>query len=155
MLINTLSKELDPIINWLNDEYPYLSVVMYDIGARYGIHYLYTQLLNLQNFSVIGFEPEKQESVKLDESHRKDELNVIKSFLFSLIHKNVNYAANIIRKSNISEVKKIKILNLISQPLVLQNQPVNPDCLHVNSKIELRKINEDWWQNQQEWKLEE
>ncbi len=83
-----------------------------------------------------------------DCSYLKDELSVIKSFLFSLIHKNVNYAANIIRKSSISKVKKIKILNFISQPLVLQNQPINPDCLHINSKMELRKINEDWWQNQ-------
>lgn len=72
---------------------------------------------------------------------------MLKAVLFSLIHKNVDYAANIVRKSNISEANKRKILEFLSQPLVLQNQSVNPDCLHINSKMELRKINEDWWQN--------
>ena len=53
------------IVAWLNEQYPSLAVVMYDIGARYGIHYLYTELLNLRNFSVIGFEPDQQEVAKL------------------------------------------------------------------------------------------
>ena len=34
-------------VAWLNKHYPHLAVVMYDIGARYGIHYLYLELLNL------------------------------------------------------------------------------------------------------------
>jgi FkbM family methyltransferase len=305
MLIDTPPKKLNLIVDWLNDEYPYLQLVMYDIGARYGIHYLYTQLLNLRNFSVIGFEPDKQETVKLDESSQsglknifpfalavgqgmreiyitkhpgcsslyrpnqdilrhysvadyfevvdtqlvetisldlftqkfdvekpdflkidiqgaefevlkgglstlnnvvgifletqlrqlytdaplfpeihtllieqgfrlisceynphldgeivefdvayvkdssylEDEKSVLKAVLFCLIHKNVDYAANIVRKSNISEVNKLKILEFLSQPLILENQAVNPECLHINSKMELRKINEDWWQN--------
>lgn len=56
------------IVNWLNEQFPLLAVVMYDIGARYGIHYHYRELLKLKNFSVVGFEPDEQEVAKLKES---------------------------------------------------------------------------------------
>jgi predicted transcriptional regulator len=52
-----------------------------------------------------------------DTSYLKDEKDVLKAVLFSLIHKNVDYAANIVRKSNISEANKRKILEFLSQPL--------------------------------------
>ena len=51
-------------VAWLNKHYPHLAVVMYDIGARYGIHYLYLELLNLKKFSVVGFEPDPEEVIK-------------------------------------------------------------------------------------------
>ncbi len=42
-------------VAWLNKHYPHLAVVMYDIGARYGIHYLYLELLNLSVSSQSRF----------------------------------------------------------------------------------------------------
>lgn len=52
-------------IKWLNSNYPELPITMYDIGVRYGIHYLYTDLLNLSHFKVVGFEADKEEAENL------------------------------------------------------------------------------------------
>ncbi len=58
------------LIEWLNKAHQDLSVVMYDIGARYGIHYLYTDLLNLKNFKAIGFEIDENETANLRETQK-------------------------------------------------------------------------------------
>lgn len=52
-------------IDWLNDNYQELPITQYDIGVRYGIHYLYTDLLRLSGFKVIGFEADKEEAENL------------------------------------------------------------------------------------------
>ncbi len=46
MSTNISESTTSKFVAWLNKHYPHLAVVMYDIGARYGIHYLYLELLN-------------------------------------------------------------------------------------------------------------
>ncbi len=74
-------QSLRKIITWLNEQHPHLALVMYDIGARLGIHYLYTELLELQNFSVIGFEPDREEVTKLNNSEYS---GIKKTFPFAI-----------------------------------------------------------------------
>ena len=293
-------------VAWLNKHYPHLAVVMYDIGARYGIHYLYLELLNLKKFSVVGFEPDPEEvtklvqaknsgikkifplalaeskgmrkiyitkhpgcsslyppnqkllsqylssdffelidtklieTISLDEfieqfdvvppdflkidiqgaeyevlqggkltlnnvvgifletqlrelylgaplfpeihslltnqgfrlifceynadlggeivefdvayirdltkSHQEE--NLLKAILFCLVHKNLDFAANLVRMSHLSSSKKLKIMEILSQPLNPTKMVVNPDNPYISSKIELRKIHEDWWKTE-------
>ena len=290
-------------IDYLNDNYRELPVVMYDIGARYGIHYLYTDLLSLRHFKVVGFEADEEEAenlknnqlsgvlevwpyaiakskgerviyitkhpgcssfyppnqellsqyssfdffkisgtevvetISLDDFIREHEstppdflkidiqgaeyealeggelalknvagvfvetqlreiytgaplfpeihsmLNslgfrlifceynadlggelvefdvayvkdinhitskeeLMKSILFCCVHKNLTFAANLVRKSFLTTSEKEKILNLFSQSLEEQKMLVNEDSPYINSNIELRKIHEDWW----------
>lgn len=304
MSTDIFQQRIHKVLAWLNEHYPNLPLVLYDIGARYGIHYLYTELLKLPNFSVVGFEPDQQEAAKLNdnnisgikktfpvalaeskgvrtiyitkhpgcsslyppnkdllaeysvsdlfevtdttsvdtisidefteefdvakpdflkidiqgaeyevlkggqstlsnnvlgvflEAHLREmyigsplffdihtllskldfkliycqynpnyggeiveldvayvrniksldqEENLVKAVLFCLIHNNFDFAANLIRISALSTAKKIEILELIGQPLNSHIMLVNPEDLYINSKIELRKINEDWW----------
>lgn len=81
MSSNNSQQSLRKIITWLNEQHPHLAVVMYDIGARLGIHYLYTELLNLQNFSVIGFEPDRKEVANLNNTASS---GIKKTFPFAL-----------------------------------------------------------------------
>ncbi len=303
MTSNNSQQSLRKIITWLNQQHPHLKLVMYDIGARLGIHYLYTELLNLQNFSVIGFEPDQEEVTKLNNStesgikktfpfaiaesqgtrtifitkypgcsslsppnkdlleqylvsdyfevlktetietisldeftkqfdvaqpdfvkidtqgaeseilkggqltlnkvigifletqlrelyigaalfpdihsfltnlgfrlisceynpdlggeivefdvaYVKDstelelEDDLVKAVLFCLVHNNLNFAANLVRRARISEQKKSKIMELLSQPLYPDKILVDANDPYVNSRVELRKINEGWW----------
>lgn len=301
MSADNSKQSLRKIVAWLNEQYPDLAIVMYDIGARLGIHYLYTELLNIRNFSVIGFEPDQQEVTKLNNSDQsgikktfplviaesrasrtifitknpgfsslyppnkelleqylvsdlfeviktetvetisldeltrefdvvqpdflkidtqgaeyevlkggqsslnkvigvfletqlrelyigaalfpdihnlltnlgfrlifceynpdlgreivefdvayvKDSLEIeddlVKAVLFCLVHNNLDFAANLVRRSRVSEQKKSKIMELLSQPLHPSKIIVAPDDLYVNSRVELRKINEAWW----------
>lgn len=296
-------QSLRKIITWLNEQHPHLALVMYDIGARLGIHYLYTELLELQNFSVIGFEPDREEVTKLNNSEysgikktfpfaiaesqasrtifitkypgcsslyppNKDLLSqylvsdffevvktetietisldeftkqfdvvqpdflkidtqgaeyeilkggqstlnkvigvfletqlrelyigaalfpdihslltnlgfrlifceynpdlggevvefdvayvrdstdleleddLVKAVLFCLVHNNLNFAANLVRRSRVSEQKKSQIMEFLSQPLHPAKIMVDPNDPYVNSRVELRKINEGWW----------
>ena len=65
MSVELNHKYVQRFIDWLNDNYQEISITMYDIGVRYGIHYLYTDLLRLNNFKVIGFEADKEEAENL------------------------------------------------------------------------------------------
>lgn len=58
-------KYIREVIKWLNSNYPELPITMYDIGVRYGIHYLYNDLLSLSHFKVVGFEADKKEAENL------------------------------------------------------------------------------------------
>lgn len=58
-------KYIREVIKWLNSNYPELPITMYDIGVRYGIHYLYNDLQNLSQFKVVGFEADKKEAENL------------------------------------------------------------------------------------------
>ncbi|WP_299413116.1 FkbM family methyltransferase [Acaryochloris sp. IP29b_bin.148] len=53
------------LIQWLNRNYPHLPLTMFDIGVRYGVHYLYQDLLKLHHFKVVGFEADHQEAENL------------------------------------------------------------------------------------------
>jgi FkbM family methyltransferase len=304
MISNTDQQRIHNFLTWFNNNYLHLPVVLYDIGARYGIHYLYTELLKLKNFSVVGFEPDSEEAAKLNasdqsgitktfpialaeskgvrkiyitkhpgcsslyppnkdliaeysisdlfevintgsvetisidefadeydvakadflkidiqgaeyevlkggksalnnnvlgiflETHLREiylgsplffdihnlltdfgfklmyceynpnlggeileldvayvkdikylhnEENVIKSALFCLMHKNFEFAASLVRKSCLTEAKKIEILEILGQPLHHPQFLVNPEDLYVKSNVELRKIKDDWW----------
>ena len=81
MSSNNSKQSLRKIITWLNEQHPHLAVVTYDIGARLGIHYLYTELLDLQNFNVIGFEPDQKEVVNLNNN---EESGMKKTFPFTI-----------------------------------------------------------------------
>lgn len=60
------SPEILPrLIQWLNESYPDFSLVLYDIGARHGMHYHYRPLLQLNHFKVVGFEPDAAEAERL------------------------------------------------------------------------------------------
>lgn len=305
MNINDCQEKLSKTLVWLNDNYPEMSLTMYDIGARYGVHYLYTELLNLPNFKVIGFEPDKEETVKLNENNLsgrittfpialaeskgnrtvyitkhpgcsslyspnkeflanydvsdlfevvnqvsvettsiddftseldvekpdfikldiqgaehevlkggqrnlesnvlgiflethlqemyigsplfsdihalltnygfkfisceynpnyggeiiefdvayvkdikyfQQEEDILKSIVFSLIHNNIDFAANIVRKSFLIQKKKIELLEILNKPLDSPIMKVNPEDIYINTNMELRKIKEDWWQ---------
>lgn len=66
-----LNKEyVRKIIKWLKLAYPELPFTMYDIGVRYGIHYLYIDLLSLNHFKVIGFEVDKKEAENLTKNSK-------------------------------------------------------------------------------------
>lgn len=62
---NPTQTTVQALVGWLNQHYPELSVVLYDIGARHGIHYHYRDLLNLNHFKGVGFEPDSQEAARL------------------------------------------------------------------------------------------
>lgn len=305
MNVNLGLEKIGKFLSFLNNHYPNTPIVMYDVGARYGIHYLYTELLKYQNFSVIGFEPDAAEASKLNENNLsgirqtfpfalaeaeatrtiyitkhpgcsslyppnqefisnflisdlfevvdttsvktisldgfidqcdvpkphylkldiqgaecevlkggqlalnnhvlgiflethlqeiylgsplffdihtlltnlgfkliycqynpnyggeivefdvayvkdlqllKTEADVMRAVMFCLIHGNYEFAANIVRLSNIDDDKKLNILDILNLPLHPEKMVVNSEDLYINSKIELRKIREDWWQ---------
>ncbi len=303
MEATTVKKDTQKIISWLNEQHPDISIVMYDVGSRYGIHYLYTDLLKLNKFTVVGFEPDNDEVNKLtsskksgmknifpvalaesegertlyitrnpgcsslfppnteilqnfsasdlfevvdtqsvktisldtftkqyevalpdfikldiqgaeyevlkggastldnvvgifletqlrelylgaplftdihtllidlgfrlisceynpylggeiveldvayvrDTNYLKKEEDLLKAFVFSLIHSNVDFAANLIRFSSLTESRKREILELISQPLGQEKLNTDSNSPYVTGKVELRKIYEDWW----------
>lgn len=301
---SNIQEKIAKFLSFLNKEYPNTSIVMYDVGARYGIHYLYTELLKYKNFSVIGFEPDEEEASKLNENNisgirqtfpvalaesegtrtiyitkhpgctslyppntklvsnylisdlfeivdtasvntisldafidkfevakpdylkldiqgaeyevlkggtkaltnnvlgiflethlqeiyigsplffdihtlltnlgfkliycqynpnyggeiiefdvayvknsqsLKNEEDIIKAAMFCLIHGNYEFAASIVRGADIDETQKLTILEILNLPLHPQRMLVNSEDLYVNSKVELRKIQEDWW----------
>lgn len=301
---NLIQEKIEKFLSFLNKEYPDTSIVMYDVGARYGIHYLYTELLKYPNFSVIGFEPDEAEASKLNENNMSgirqtfpvalaesegtrtlyitkhpgcsslyppntkvlnnylisdllevvdtrsidtislDEFidkyevakphylkldiqgaeydvlkggksaltnnilgiflethlqeiylgtglffdihtlltqlgfkliycqynpnlggeiveldvayvkntnflnttaDIMRAVIFCLVHSNLEFAANIVRSSTLDETKKMSILEILDQPLDLQERIVDSEDLYINSKVELRKIQEDWW----------
>lgn len=67
---NFSEKYFHKYITWLDKKYPELPITMYDIGVRYGIHYLYTDLLNLNHFKVVGFEVDNEEVENLKNSNK-------------------------------------------------------------------------------------
>jgi FkbM family methyltransferase len=69
-LINRVNAKLAKtrIIKFLNEQYPYMKVVMYDLGAAGGIEQVYRYLGGLNNFSLIGFEPDEKEVEHLKQS---------------------------------------------------------------------------------------
>ncbi|MEH1999180.1 MAG: FkbM family methyltransferase [Nostoc sp.] len=299
-----IQDKIGNFLSFLKREYVNTSIVMYDVGARYGIHYLYTELVKHPNFSVIGFEPDEEEASKLNENNMSgirqtfplalaesegvrtiyitkhpgccslylpntkflsnylisdlfeivdtisvktisldqfiakfevskphylkldiqgaeyevlnggqsalknnvigifletylqeiyidsplffdihnlltslgfkliscqynpsfggeimeldvafvrdinflnNEEDILKGVLFCLIHSNFEFAANIVRDSDIDEANKMAILEILDLPLHPQRMLVNSEDLYINSKIELRKIQEDWW----------
>jgi FkbM family methyltransferase len=62
---NLTPTALKTLLGWLSQRFPELSVTLYDIGARHGVHYHYRDLLQLSQFKVVGFEPDAQEADRL------------------------------------------------------------------------------------------
>ncbi len=62
-----------------------------------------------------------------------------------MVHNNLNFASILFRRARISEQKKSKIMELLSQPLYPDKILVDANDPYVNSRVELRKINEAWW----------
>lgn len=302
----TQNQAIHSLVTWLNEQYPDLVLVMYDIGARYGIHYDYRELLKLKHFRVVGFEPDTQEVAQIKESsssginqiwplalaeskairtifitkypacsslyppnqkvleeyppsdffevidtkqietisldeftekfdvakpdfikmdiqgaeyevikggqstlgnvvgifletHLKElyigepifadihgmltelgfrlifceqcaefageiveldlayvrdiakletEEKVAKAVLFCLIHKNLKFAAHLVRRSSLSEEKKIQILKVLSQPLTEQKMLVDNESMYVKNRVAIGKIKENWFADQ-------
>ena len=80
-----------------------------------------------------------------DINHITSKEQLMKSILFCCIHKNLDFAANLVRRSSLMLSEKEEILNLLSLPLEEQKMLVNKDSPYINSNMELRKIHEDWW----------
>ncbi|MDJ0706963.1 MAG: hypothetical protein QNJ46_27120, partial [Leptolyngbyaceae cyanobacterium MO_188.B28] len=71
--------------------------------------------------------------------------DVIKSVLFCSIHKNIEFAANLIRRSSLSTDEKKEMLSILERPLDSPKMLVDPKSPYIRNNIELRQINEAWW----------
>ncbi len=114
-------------------------------------------LLTSQGFRLIFCEYNPDlggEIVEFDVAYVRDitqlnpENKLLKAILFCLVHKNLDFAANLVRRSHLSDSQKLKILDFLSQPFTPPKMTVNPENPYISSKIELRKIHEYWWKTE-------
>ncbi len=81
------------------------------------------------------------EVVEIDVAYVKDinlletEEEVAKAILFCVIHRNLPFAAHIVRNSHLSDSKKIQILQMFSQPLNSPKVEADAQPLSVNYGI--------------------
>jgi FkbM family methyltransferase len=136
------------IVPFLNQHYPDLQVVLYDIGAAGGIEPVYRHLLNLNHFIAIGFEPDEQEIERLKQS---SELQLYpyaiagnpgkrNLFITNFSHCSSLYPPNqeVINEFPVAEffkvinTKEVEVTSL--DEFVKKNQVVKPDFLKIDAQ---------------------